>query len=120
MAFDYADLALSADELLAEFGAVAQTVHTTAGTYDPEAGTSTPESTTTQDVTAVCIDYESKFIDGALILRGDKQVFMSARGVTAPVAGDKFTWQAAEYAVIAVTPLAPAGVVVLYELQVRR
>lgn len=120
MAFDYADMALTADELLAEFGAAATLTRTTAGQYDPETGTSTPESTVTQAITAVCIDYEAKFIDGTLIIRGDKQVFMSAKGVTPPAAGDKFTWPAAEYSVIAATPLAPAGIVLLYELQVRR
>lgn len=116
----YDDLALTADELLVEFGAAAVLSRTIAGGYDPATGTSAPGSVAIQNVTAVCIDYEAKFIDGTLILRGDKQVFMSAKDVTLPAAGDKFTWQGAEYSVIAVTPLAPAGVVVLFEIQVRR
>ena len=119
-AFDYAGLALSADELLQEFGAAATITRTTAGQYDPETGTSTPETVTTQNVTAVCIDYATEFIDGSIIIRGDKQVFLSPKGIIAPAAGDKFTWQGAEYSVIAVTPLAPAGVTVLIEMQARR
>jgi hypothetical protein len=119
-AFDYAAMALSADDLLVEFGAAATLTRTTAGAYDPETGTSTPETVTTQNVTAVCIDYAAEFIDGSLIQRGDKQVFLSPKDITAPAAGDKFTWQGAEYSVIAVTPLSPAGTVVLYELQARR
>jgi hypothetical protein len=120
MAFDYAGLALTAEEIIAEFGAAAVLSRTTSGGYDPETGISAPEATTLQNVTAVCIDYDAKFIDGTLILRGDKQVFISANGVTVPAAGDRFAWQGGEYSVIAVTPLSPAGVVLLYELQVRR
>lgn len=120
MSFDYADLALTADELLVEFGASATLSRTIAGGYDPEAGISAEQSVDVQNITAVCIDYDAKFIDGTLVLRGDKQVFMSAKDVTPPAAGDKFTWQGGEYSVIAVTPLAPAGIVALYELQVRR
>lgn len=121
MAFDYADLALTADELLAEFGAAATLSRTVAGGYDPETGISAPQSVDVQNITAVCIDYDAKFIDGTLIIRGDKQVFMSAKDATLPLAGDRFTWQGGEYSVIAVTPLAPGGAVtVLYELQVRK
>lgn len=119
MSFDYASMMLSADELIAEFGSSASISRTTAGGYNPETGTSSPESTVTQNVKAVVIDYENSFVDGSLILRGDKQVFISANGVTQPAAGDKFMWQTKEYSVIAVTPLAPAGVNVLFEVQCR-
>lgn len=119
-AFDYAGMALSADELLREFGSSATLTRTTPGQYDPEAGASTPETVATQTVTAVCIDYENAYIDGSLILRGDKQVFVSPKDITPPAAGDKFTWQGAEYSVISVTPLAPSGVTVLIEMQARR
>lgn len=120
MSFDYAVMALTADELIAEFGAAATLSRTVAGGYDPETGISAPESVDVQNITAVCIDFDAKFIDGSLIIRGDKQVFVSAQDVTPPAAGDKFTWQGAEYSVIAVTPLSPAGTVLLYELQVRK
>lgn len=120
MSFDYADLALTADELLTEFGAGATLSRTIAGGYDTATGISAPESIDVQSVTAVCIDYDAKYIDGTLIIRGDKQVFMSAKDATLPMAGDKFTWQGGAFSVIAVTPLAPAGLTVLFELQVRR
>lgn len=120
MAFDYADLALTADELLREFGAGATLSRTIAGGYDPATGISAPESVDVQNITAVCIDFDAKFIDGSLIVRGDKQVFVSAADVALPLAGDKFTWQGGEFSVISVTPLAPAGVDVLFELQIRR
>lgn len=116
----YADLALTADELLTEFGAGATLSRTVAGGYDPATGISAPESVDVQSITAVCIDYDAKYIDGTLIIRGDKQVFMSAKDVTLPMAGDRFAWQGADYAVIAVAPLAPAGLTVLFELQVRK
>jgi hypothetical protein len=121
VSFDYAAMALTADELLTEFGSSATLTRTTAGAYDPSTGTSTPETTTTQAVTAVCIDYAAEFVDGSLIVRGDKQVFLSPSGITVmPAAGDKFTWDSVEYSVINATPLAPAGITVLIEIQARR
>jgi hypothetical protein len=121
MSFDYVSMGVTADELISEFGAAAVLSRTTSGGYDPETGISAPQSTTLQNVTAVCIDYSAEFVDGTLILRGDKQVFLSANGVTLPAAGDKFAWQGGEYSVIAVTPLAPNGITtLLYELQIRR
>lgn len=119
-AFDYAGMSLTAAELIGEFGAAATLSRTIAGGYDPATGISAPQSVDVQNITAVCIDYDAKFIDGSLIIRGDKQVFVSAKDVTLPMAGDRFTWQGADYAVIAVTPLAPSGITVLIELQVRK
>jgi hypothetical protein len=117
----YSDLALTADELLQEFGAAATLSRTIAGGYNPETGVSAPQSVDVQNVTAVCIDFDAKFIDNSLILRGDKQVYLSAKDVALPLAGDKFTWSGVEYSVIAVAPLAPDGITtLLFELQVRR
>jgi hypothetical protein len=120
MAFDYDDLSLTATELITEFGAAATLSRTIAGGYDPETGISAEQSVDVQNVTAVCIDYDAKYIDGSMIIRGDKQVFMSAKDASLPLAGDRFAWQGGEYSVISVTPLAPAGLTVLFELQVRR
>lgn len=115
----YSDIASTADEILREFGSVATLTRVTPGTYDPATGTSTP-TTAMVSVIAAVFDYDREAINGTLILQGDKQVFVSAIGATpAPAAGDIFTWQTVAYTVIAVKPLAPAGIDTLHELQVR-
>jgi hypothetical protein len=115
----YSDLAADANALIVEFGASASLARVTPGVYDPATGTTTPTEVV-QPVRAVVFDYDRKAIDGTLILQGDKQAYMSAVGVTPPAAGDVLTWQGSPYNVIAVKPLAPAGVDTLHELQVRK
>lgn len=115
----YSELAATANDILVEFGSVALLTRMGAAVYDPATGTTTPTQTTISVIAAV-FDYDTKAIDGTLILQGDKQVYVSPVGVAAPLAGDVFTWQTVPYTVIAVKPLAPGGVDTLHTLQVRK
>ena len=116
MTFDYANTAATALRLLTRFGTAA-TVKVYGGTaYDPATGTTTP---TYADVatTAAVFDYDQKYIDGTLILAGDKRAYLAP--AHAAKQGDKLAWQSVDYTVVAVKAIAPAGVVVLYEAQLR-
>lgn len=121
MSFDYDDAAADADELLTEFGQACVLDSVTTGAYDPatgEAGTTSAVHT----VVAVILAYPQHFIDGSLILSGDKRALVSPVGLTvAPKPGDTLTdaYQT-EYKVIDAKELAPAGTVVLWTLQVRK
>lgn len=117
MAF-YEEMAGTATELLTEFGADGTLTRVTTGEYDPVTGTA-PITTQTETVKACVFDYPAELIDGSVIQVGDKRVIAQA-GALVPQAVDKFTWQGTEYQVISVKPLAPAGVVVINTLQVRR
>lgn len=114
----YAELAQTVQEILAEFGAETTLTKVTAGAYNPATG-SAGETRTPRTVTAAVFDYETKYIDGTLILSGDKQVFMSVVGNEAPKPGDLLAWMGKDWRVITFKNLAPAGISVLYELQVR-
>lgn len=116
MSFDYAKTAATATRLLQRFGAAATLKRETVGEYDPATGT-TPVTTTSLATTAAVFAYDAKYIDGTLILQGDQRAFLIP-SVT-PKQGDKLAWQGADYTVVAVKPLAPAGVVALYEAQIR-
>lgn len=118
MAFDYASVAAEAAAVLREFGATGTLTRTTPGTYDPATGKAAT-STTTQTVTAVMFPYGDKFIDGTLILAGDRQAFIAAVGVTPPQAGDVLTWGGETFTVVKAKNLSPARVAVLFECQVR-
>ena len=118
MSFDYTEIAATAHEILAEFGQSVTITHYGESVYDSDTGKAT-RSETTEAGTAVELEYESRDIDGALILRGDKRLLLSAVGIAAPVAGDSVTIGGSVYAVMNVKPLSPGGVAVLYEVQAR-
>lgn len=120
MAFDYAELAAAAAEILADFGATGQLKRKErSGDYDPETGTF-PETTVTQQITAVVIAYPQHLIDGTTVLQGDELAYVSAVGLTMPKPLDVMTWMGSDYTVINAKPTAPAGLNVLAEVQVRR
>jgi hypothetical protein len=115
----YDKAAATTARVLLRFGASATLTRNAAGVYDPATGTATP-TVTTQTVQAAVFDYDQEYVNGTSILAGDKQVFMSAVGLTfKPQTGDVLLWQAVNYNVLKSKPLAPAGIDVLFELQVR-
>jgi hypothetical protein len=113
----YTDKAALVRRLLAKFGADATVKQIVTGEYDPSTGTAST-TVTNHAAKAAVFDYDAKLIDGLVIQKGDKQVF--AEAITyVPTSVDKFTWGGVDHQIIAVKPLAPALVNVMYELQVR-
>ncbi len=116
----YSDMADTADELITEFGQ-AVTLKVSAGSaYDPETGSSVV-TYTDQAGHGCVVDFDKKLIDGTKVRIGDKLVLLSPIGISEPKDGDQLvvgaeTWQL----VPPVTVTAPAGVAVLYEVQVRK
>lgn len=116
MTFDYAATAATAARLLTRFGASATLKRVTTGVYDPSTGT-TPVTTTELATTAAVFAYDQKYIDGTLILQGDQRAYIAP--ANEPKQGDLLTWQGKDLAVVAVKPISPAGVPVVYEAQLR-
>lgn len=116
MTFNYHATAATAARLLQRFGASATLKRTTTGAYDPSLGYA-PVTVTSHVTTAAVFAYPQGYIDGTNILHGDQQAFMAP--AVAPKQGDKLTWQGRDWDVIAVKPVSPAGVPVVYEAQVR-
>jgi len=117
MSFDYAEIAATAAEILSEFGSAAQLKVVNTGAYNPATG-SASTSTAATDVTACVFDYAAHMIDGTRIVTGDKQAYLTA--AVTPKPGDVLAWQGVDYRVVTSKPLAPAGVLVLNELQIRK
>jgi hypothetical protein len=123
--FDYAEMAESANESLAEFGQAVTLTHTVAGTYDPATGGVT-NTTSVQYGTGAMTEWDSRQIDGSLIKIGDRHLLLSplntaGAALTAPVLGDTIT-DAAGVIYTLTAPLkilAPAGVAVLYDVNLR-
>lgn len=114
--FNYAATALTAARLLTRFGAAATLKRTSAGTYDPATGTDTVTETSLP-TTAAVFAFDQKYIDGTLVLQGDQRAYCAP--AVEPKQGDKLTWQGADYTVVAVKPVSPAGIPVLFECQIR-
>lgn len=98
----------------------AMTLHKrTAGTYDPDTGTATPT-----EVDHACqgaeFDYPALVIDGTRIQVGDKKVILVMQDNSIePDVGDEITGSARRN-VVAAKAISPAGIVVAWQLQVRR
>lgn len=118
MSFDYATLALTADNIIGTFGIPVTVVTKGIAAYDTDTGSVT-STNTTQTTNGVIVDYESKDVDGTLILRGDKRLLLSPIGITTIKPDAKVTLSGISYNVISVNETNPAGVPLVYDLQIR-
>lgn len=122
----YADMADTASGLLTEFGQTVTLTESVPGSYDPATGATGSASVTTQTGKAVMIDYSSRSIDGTLIMAGDKMLKLSpldtsGAQLTPPKPESTVTMaDGTVWTVKRVEAKNPAGVAVLYTLQVRQ
>lgn len=118
MTFDYASVAATSLELLTEFGQDVTCRAYTQGTYDPATGATT---NTTADTTrkGVLLDFGAgqTLERGGLIQGGDKRLLLDA---TATVdLNDHFIVAGADYSIVSVGSVDPAGTRVLFDLHLR-
>jgi hypothetical protein len=123
MTFNYAALATTAKNLIANFGQAATYTQTTAGAYNTATGkvTNTPVNTS---VKAVLLDYNKSLTNnpGSLIKDGDRKVLIAGTSLaSAPGTTDTVTIAGETFVVVsAPVVLNPGGTVLLYELHVRK
>lgn len=136
MSFDYVESAQDALALLQDFDALPCTVLDMAGPpavddYDPATGTGGPAAPTSVTALGVILDYTAKEYGNqpdALIRYGDRQVLMAAIDVNgAAMTVDQVPMEAqilapdgVTYTIKNIKPLNPTGVVVLFDINVRR
>lgn len=118
MSFDYASLATTADTIIGNFGVPVTVLSKGTSSYNVDTGTVT-STDTTQTANGVIVEYESKDIDGTLIMRGDKRLLLSPIGITSIKPDAKVTIAGVSYNVICVYETNPAGVALVYDLQIR-
>jgi hypothetical protein len=108
-----------ADRLLTDKGASLTLKKRTGGTYDPATATATV-SETSYTVTGAVFDYPARAIDGTLIQQGDKKVLASAVDLTVdPDIDDYLNFDSMDHRIVRVRKISPAGLDVVWELQVR-
>lgn len=127
-AYNYATPKASAHRMLTRYGQTVTLSRHTIGSYDPSTGSST-DTVTTQTATGIIFEwgrnssspsYGESNIDTSLILSGDKQLYLSPTGITTPIVNDTITdVNGKSYTIIVVKELAPAGVTILIECNIR-
>jgi len=117
-AFDYGRSVETADRLIARFGqeGVLRRPGTATGpAYNPTIG-----APVDHDATFVVMSFTNAEIDGTRVLATDKKILLAKGALTiTPALSDKLVIAGKEHAILNSTPLAPAGIVVLYEIQAR-
>lgn len=116
----YAEMAATAAEMLREFGVSVTVSRLTPGAYDPETGTNAAGTTQTWTPWGVMLEYSQREIDGTNIKAGDQRVYMSTTADLDPKPADTVTIGTEVWRVVTSRTLAPAGLKVLLDVQVRR
>jgi hypothetical protein len=116
---NYNTLKDTAKSLLAKFGQSMTLVKNSAQSYNPTTGANTATAVSTTDI-GVIMPYGDGVSSSpdSLIQQGDQQVFIQLSVVPAPT--DRLTVGAVTYNVVSVSAIEPAGINVLYELQIRK
>lgn len=116
----------TANRLIADKGQTVTLTRRESGVYNPATGTSAI-TTTTQTGKGVILPLSGfRKVDGSSVVAGDETLLLSAlastgAALTAPDVGDYVTGaDGSAYVIVAVDPLRPAGLDIVYDCVVRR
>ncbi|MBE0563577.1 hypothetical protein JQC79_19360 [Ochrobactrum anthropi] len=114
--FNYARSVATANRLIDKFGQTGA-IRRTETSGDPwNPGT----SDTDYPCTLVALDYDQKDVDGTLIKSTDKKVYVAIKGLAIqPTTTDKVIIGGVVSTIVEAKPLNPAGIIVLFEFQIR-
>lgn len=118
MAIDYNEIAAGALESIAEAGQPITLLHKAPpGPFVP----GQPVAPTVLDYpgTGALFGYKQSDIDGTLIKHSDQRLLLAPQIDVEPKVGDAVAVSGKTYSVLRVEVVAPAGLVVLYKLQLR-
>ena len=121
MAF-YDEMAVTALNMITEFGQPVIIRATIVGEYDPDTGSAPPESIKEQTAQGILLDFTGQeFQTNSLIKQGDKKLKIAAQGLAwVPDLLDKVVVQGRTWSIVPpLKEINPAGTPILYELQVR-
>jgi len=116
----YESMADTAKQLLLQFGQNLTLTRVTSSSYNTTTGGVTT-TTTTHTVRGAVFNYQNRQVDGTLIKAGDRQVYLSTQNLSfiPDPTQDTLTISGTVYRILRCVPTIPAGIPVLYELQVR-
>lgn len=128
MAYDYSVARATADRLITEFGTTATLVRNVPGAYDPATGSATSaEQTHTVKVvflppsTSKISNFELSMAFGDKVQKDSRFCYMSAEGLAVvPRETDVLRIGSNDHTIEGVTALSPAGVDVVYLVQIKK
>jgi hypothetical protein len=114
--FDYTKAQATAKRLIKRFGRNA-TLKVLTGSGDAW----NPTQTETEQTIVIAVSkYSNDLIDGTLIKKSDKKIYVSTEGATIePKQGHIITVDGLDHSIENADPLSPAGTVVYWEVQAR-
>lgn len=118
----YSEMAVTALEMITEFGQLVTITKTEPGEYDPDIGGEAPGATVEQVAQGILLDFTGQeFQNNSLIKQGDKKLKIAAKGMAwVPGLLDKVVAQGCTWSIVPpLKEINPAGTPILYELQVR-
>ncbi|MGZ0700640.1 hypothetical protein [Pseudomonas piscis] len=121
MAF-YEEMAITALDMITEFGQPVTIRDIKPGEYDPETGFDGPDTIIEQTAQGILLDFTGlEFQNNSLIKQGDKKLKVAAQGLEwAPDLLNKVVIQGRTWSIVPpLKEVNPAGTPILYELQVR-
>ena len=121
MAF-YDEMAVTALNMITEFGQPVIICFTTIGEYDPETGLAPPDSIKEQTAQGILLDFTGQeFQNNSLIKQGDKKLKIAAQGLEwVPDLLSRVVAQGRTWSIVPpLKEVNPAGTPILYELQLR-
>lgn len=121
MAF-YDEMAVMALDMITEFGQPVTIRAVTVGEYDPDTGTAGPGTVAEQTAHGILLDFTGQeFQTNSLIKQGDKKLKIAAKGLAwVPDLLNKVIVQGRTWSIVPpLKEINPAGIPILYELQVR-
>lgn len=116
----YTEMAATAAELLAEFGAPVTLIRDSGGTFDPVTGTET--GATSKELTpkpnGVLANYKTSLVDGTRIKTGDRLLILDTS--QAPETSDRVKIGTAEWSIVNMKAVKPADTPLVHFVQVRQ
>jgi len=114
------DMRAMFDSLTGDLGNSVTFKDVTSETYDPATGENT-RTTDDQDANVGGpFGYESRFVDGDLILESDRKIYLSAEGLSwAPEVDERVVHNTQTYVIVRVTEFEAQDTMIGWELQIR-
>lgn len=124
MSVDYEKVTKQAAVAIQSAGRTLNFTREIEGAADHSTGTRAESTYKYFSANGLVLEYSAKdaglsHIEGTVIRKDDKKILLEANGYT-PDIGDTVLIQSIEFEVVGVKPLSPAGVDVVYNVQVRR
>lgn len=116
MAFDYSNLAATANRLIARYGTTGTL--TAAGTTSGSGYPKTVSAGATATCTVVLDQYDQRDRDGSNVTDRDMRALIAPNAGKVPANGDTLTVAGVTFNVRSVMPIMPGGTAVLYDCKV--